>query len=209
MMIISALKVKMKLIQLLHGIIIKQLFQNPGPIYKLSTDYNKKIRAAKKIKDKYKKRIGRRKKSNKISADWLKAAGYQDQDKINCIFIPPKKEKTNNIIPDSAHFIRSEIDSTGFKKENLASKVRKKEIKKTYLNIKEWRPKVKDEIKETIEVLEEISSLNPGKNAQIAAKKISEKYKKIRDAKKYKIPGEIVKIEEVETPEGKISSCFY
>ena len=28
--------------------------------------------------------------------------------------------------------------------------------------------------------------LNPGKNAQIAAKKISEKYKKIRDAKKYK-----------------------
>ena len=53
-------------------------------------------------------------------------------------------------------------------------------------------------------MLEEISSLNPGKNAQIAAKKISEKYKKIRDAKKYKIPGEIVKIEEVETPEVKI-----
>ena len=53
-------------------------------------------------------------------------------------------------------------------------------------------------------MLEEISSLNPGKNAQIAAKKISGKYKKIRDAKKYKIPAEIVKIEEVETPEGKI-----
>ena len=53
-------------------------------------------------------------------------------------------------------------------------------------------------------MLEEILSLNPGKNAQIAAKKLSEKYKKIRDAKKYKIPGEIVKIEEVETPEGKI-----
>ena len=53
-------------------------------------------------------------------------------------------------------------------------------------------------------MLEEISSLNPGKNAQIAAKKICEKYRKIRDAKKYKIPGEIVKIEEVETPEGKI-----
>ena len=52
--------------------------------------------------------------------------------------------------------------------------------------------------------MEEISSLKPGKNAQIAAKKISEKYKKIRNAKKYKIPGEIVKIEEIETPEGKI-----
>ena len=53
-------------------------------------------------------------------------------------------------------------------------------------------------------MLEEISSLNPGKNAHITTKKISEKYKKIRDAKKYKIPGEIVKIKEVETPEGKI-----
>ena len=185
----------------------KTTVSKPGPIYKLSTDYNKKIRAVEKIKDEYvKKRIGRREKSNKISGDWLKTAGYldtKDQDKINYIFIPPKKEKTNNIIPDSAHFM-SETDLTDFKKENLASKVRKKKIKKPYLNIKEWRPKVKDEIKDTIDVLEEISSLKPGKNAQIAAKKISEKYKKIRDAKKYKIPGEIDKIEEVETPEGKI-----
>ena len=53
----------------------------------------------------------------------------------------------------------SETDLTDFKKENLASKVRKKKIKKPYLNIKEWRPKVKDEIKDTIDVLEEISSL--------------------------------------------------
>ena len=192
----------------------KTTVSKPGPIYKLSTDYNEKIRAVKKIKDKYvKKRIGRREKSNKISGGWLKTAGYldtKDQDKINYIFIPPKKEKTSNIIPDSAHFIRSEIDLTDFKKENLASKVRKKKIKKPYLNIKKWRPKWKDEIKETIDVLEEILSLNPGKNAQIAVKKISEKYKKIRDAKKYKIPGEIVKIEKVETPEGKKkSSCFY
>ena len=152
----------------------KTTVSKPGPIYKLLTDQNKKIRAAKKIKDKYvKKRIGRREKSNQISADWLKTAGYldtKDQDKINYIFIPPKKEKTNNIIPHSAHFM-SETDSTDFKKENLPSKVRKKKIKKPYLNIKEWRPKVKDEIKETIDVLEEISSLNPGKNAQIAAKK--------------------------------------
>ena len=39
---------------------------------------------------------------------------------------------------------------------------------------------------------------------RLLQKKISEKYKKIRDAKNYKIPGEIVKIEEIETPEGKI-----
>ena len=60
---------------------------------------------------------------------------------------------------------------TDFKEENLASKARRKKDKKPYLNIKKWRPKVKDEIKETIDVLEEISSLNPGKNAQIAAKR--------------------------------------
>ena len=43
---------------------------------------------------------------------------------------------------------------------------------------------------------------------QLAAKKISENYKKIREAnarkQKYKIPGEIVRIEEVETPQGKV-----
>ena len=31
----------------------KTTVSKPGPIYKLSTDYNKKIRAAKKIKNKY------------------------------------------------------------------------------------------------------------------------------------------------------------
>ena len=103
-----------------------------------------------------------------------KTAGYldtKDQDKINYIFIPPKKEETNNIPPDAGHFLRTEIDSTDFKKENLASKARKEKIKKPYLNIKELRTKVKDEVKDTIDVLEEISGLKPGKNAQIAAKK--------------------------------------
>ena len=60
---------------------------------------------------------------------------------------------------------------------------------------------------ETIQLLDKIATLEPGKNAQMAAKKISEKYKKLREAnarkKKYKIPGEIVKIEEFETPQGK------
>ena len=59
---------------------------------------------------------------------------------------------------------------------------------------------------ETIEILDDIAALEPGKNAQIAAKKISEKYKKIREAKKrrkYKLLGEIVQIQVEETPQGK------
>ena len=84
------------------------------------TDYNKKVRAANKIKNKYlKKKIGQREKSNKISTEWLKTAGYldtKDQNKISYIFVPPKKETSNNIPADAAHFIRTEIDSADFKK---------------------------------------------------------------------------------------------
>ena len=119
----------------------KTTISKPGPIYKLSTDCNKKIRAAKKIKDKYiKKKIVTREKSNKISAGYLNT---KDQDKINYIFIPPKKEKTNSIPADAGHFIRSEIDSTDFKKENLASKKRKEKIKKTIYKFKGMETKSK------------------------------------------------------------------
>ena len=90
------------------------------------------------MKNKYlRKKIGKRHKSNKISKDWLKTAGYldtKDQDKINYIFVPPKKEDKNNIPGDAGHFVRTEIDSTDFKKENLASKVRRNKTKKPYLD---------------------------------------------------------------------------
>ena len=114
----------------------KSTAAKPGAIFKLSTDYNKKIRAANKIKNKYlKKKIGQRQKSNKISAEWLKTAGYQDtkdQDKINYMYIPPKKETTNNIPADAAHFLRTEIDSTDFKNENLTTKIRRNKATKPY-----------------------------------------------------------------------------
>ena len=61
---------------------------------------------------------------------------------------------------------------------------------------------------ETIKTLEDIATLKPGKNAQLAAKKISEKCKKLREANarkiKYKIPVEIVTIETVETPDSEV-----
>ena len=61
---------------------------------------------------------------------------------------------------------------------------------------------------ETIKILKDIATLEPGKNGQLAAKKISEKYEKLREAnarkKKYKIPGEIVTIKTVETPDGEV-----
>ena len=58
---------------------------------------------------------------------WYKRSGY-----INYIFVPLKKEMTNKIADEAAHFIRTEIDSTDFKKENLTSKIRKDETKKPY-----------------------------------------------------------------------------
>ena len=48
------------------------------------------------------------------------------------MFVPPKKEK-NEIPGDARHFIRTEIDSTDFKKENLATKVRKTKTRKPYV----------------------------------------------------------------------------
>ena len=64
------------------------------------------------------------------------------------------------------------------------------------------------ETTETIRNLDDIATLEPGKNAQLAAKKISKKYKKLREAnarkRKYKLPGEIVTIETVETPQGEV-----
>lgn len=61
---------------------------------------------------------------------------------------------------------------------------------------------------DTKETLEDIASLQPSKNAQLAAKKISEKDKKIREAKKrkniFRLPGEILRVETVETPRGNV-----
>ena len=44
------------------------------------------------------------------------------------MFIPPKKETRNNIPSDAGHFLRTEIDLTEFKKENLAFKSIKKKV---------------------------------------------------------------------------------
>ena len=60
---------------------------------------------------------------------------------------------------------------------------------------------------ETIQIFDDIAILEPGKNAQFAAKKISEKYRLIRQAnakKKFKLPGEIVTIETMKTPQGDV-----
>ena len=65
-----------------------------------------------------------------------------------------------------------------------------------------------NETTEIIKVLNDIATLEPGKNAQLAAKKISDKYKKIREAttrkNEYKISGEIVRIEKVETDQREV-----
>ena len=132
----------------------------------------------------------------------------KDQDKINYIFFPPKKETSNNIPADAAHFIRTEIDSTDFKKKNLTTKVKKKKTKKPCIKKETDETPKNTETTETLKVLDDIAFLEPGKNAQLAAKNISEKYKKIRDAtarkNRYKLPEEIVRIEKVETDQGEV-----
>ena len=77
---------------------------------------------------------------------------------------------------------------------NLASKdIRKKGVRKPYLKTKKDRNE-----NETIKILENIAILEPGKNAQIAAKKINDKYRK-----KYKLPGKVAVGDVIETADGK------
>ena len=114
--------------------------------------------------------IGQRNAQNKISAAWLKTAGFLDtkeQDKINYIFVPPKKVESNKIPGDSGHFIRAEIENTDLKKENLASKIRTKSNKEPY-----QKPKIdRDNTDKTVKMLEDIAKLEPGKKCSNSCKK--------------------------------------
>ena len=97
------------------------------PRIKLSVDFNQKVKAANKIKKKYRKKtIGKLNSGNNVSRKWLKNAGYldtKDQDSINYMFVSPKGVRQNEIPHDAGHFVHTEIESTDFKKSNLASKM--------------------------------------------------------------------------------------
>ena len=133
--------------------------------------------------------------------------------------MPPKKTEENKIPSDAGHYIRSEIDATDFEKSNLVSKITAKNIVNKYRKMARKQPyKVPNVVLEepsntdeldridTIETLDDIATLQPGKNAQLATKKISEKYKTMREAnkRKFKLPGEIVRIETVQTSQGDV-----
>ena len=78
--------------------------------------------------------MGQRKHVNKISTEWLKTAGYlgtSEQDQINYIFVSPRKKTENKIPGDTGHFIRTEIDDTDFKNENLVTKKKKNKKDRT------------------------------------------------------------------------------
>ena len=158
-------------------------------------------------------------KIKKTSTEWLKAAGYidtKDQDAIRYLYVPLKK--TNEFSKDVGHYIRSEIDNIDLKQSNLATKFTAKNIIKKYRNLARKKlykipsvsytePANTEEIDrtDTIETLEDIASLQPGKSAQLTTKKISEKYKKMREANRrkniFKLLGEVTRIETVETPQ--------
>ena len=154
------------------------------------------VRPANKIKNKYNNKIlGKKKfekdsvndKLKKTSSDWFKTAEYldtKDQDAINYIFVTPKKTEENKILSDAGHYIRSKIDATDLKKLNLPSKTTAKNIVNKYRKMARKRPyKVPDIVLEEpsnteeidkvdkTETLEDIAPLQPGKSAQLAAKK--------------------------------------
>ena len=143
------------------------------PKIRLSTDFNKKVREANKIKKKYlRKKIGKRSqhKNNSSVQKWLKSAGYLNtkyQHSLNYTPVQPSKNAQNSV--------QVEIDLTNFKKSNLVSKKerRGRQQRKTPYTFE--KNKKEDNM---TEALEDIAMLRPGKNAQIAAKKSVKNTKK-------------------------------
>ena len=181
------------------------------------------------MKNKYRKKIiGKKKdfkdkdsKSKNSLNQWLKSASYLDtkeQNALKYLYVSPRKKEENEIFSDGG----SEIDNVDLKKSNIATKIAAKNIIKKYRNMARKTPyKVLNIVLEepsnaedidrvdTIETLDDTATLQPGKKAQLAAKKISEKYNKMREAKnrknKFKLLGEIVKIQTIETPQGEVN----
>ena len=105
--------------------------------------------------------------------------------------MPPKKTEENKIPADAGHFIRSEIEATDLNKSDLATEIKGKNIVNKYRKMARKRPyKVPDIVLEepanteeidkidTIETLEDIAALQPGRNAQLAVKKNKRKIQK-------------------------------
>ena len=105
--------------------------------------------------------------------------------------MPPKKTEENKIPADAGHFIRSEIEVTNLKKSDLATKITAKNIVNKDRKTERKRPnKVPGIVLEepsnteeidkidTIETLEDIAALQPGRNAQLAVKKNKRKIQK-------------------------------
>ena len=187
--------------------------------------------ATNKVQEKYKKQlkkksVGKLIKQNKASADWLKAAGYlddKDQDAIQYIFNVQKINVSDNNINNQPTEPVGDIIDLKETSSTTATQLTAKKLVRKYRILARRKPYKRsppvvdgtepenDEIsesKDTINTLETIAVLQPGKNAQLAAKKISEKDKKIREAKKrkniFRLPGEILRVETVETPRGNV-----
>ena len=83
--------------------------------------------------------------------------------------------------------------------------MKSKKVRKPYLKPEPILTEKNDDRDETMRALDDIAFLEPGKNVQIAAKKISQKYKKIREAnakKRFKLLGELEVGHTIETEYG-------
>ena len=129
--------------------------------------------------------MGQRKHINKISAEWLKTAGYldtSDQDKINYIFVPPKKKTENKIPGDAGHFVRTEIENTDFKNENLVTKkTRNKKDRTPYSN----KNNNNNDTSETLKLLDALQLRNQVKVLKLQLKRCKKSIKKLERIRKY------------------------
>ena len=128
-------------------------------------------------------------KQKNVSSDWLKAAGYldtEDQDAIQYIFNPPKNNANDENKPTEPAEAAGDVIDLKKTSGTTAAQLATKKLVKKYRNLARKKPfkRLPPATDDTAEIndedinnLDTIAKLEPGKNAQIAAKKISEKYK--------------------------------
>ena len=135
-------------------------------------------------------------KKNQVSADWLKRAGYLDTEGLDGIqynYIANKQKTEPKVDAIGKTIDLNKTSGTQLEAKKTVKKYGNLTRKKPYgrpptlATVAVENEEVRDK-EDTLNDLDTIAELQPDRNVQTAAKRISEKYKKMRKMKEQRLP---------------------
>lgn len=135
-------------------------------------------------------------KKNQVSADWLKRAGYLDTEGLDGIqynYIANKQKTEPKVDAIGKTIDLNKTSGTQLEAKKTVKKYGNLTRKKPYgrpptlATVAVENEEVRDK-EDTLNDLDTIAELQPDRNVQTAAKRISEKYKKMRKMKEQQLP---------------------